>query len=110
MKFPNSTIDQPMTQSNPPESDFANLATDRPETSPGERSSAGSAGSGAGQVRRVELDALNAYYGSNHAVRNLNLAFEPGKVTAIIGPSGCGKSTMVRCVNRMHEEILGARA
>jgi phosphate transport system ATP-binding protein len=28
-------------------------------------------------------------------------------VTAIIGPSGCGKSTMVRCINRMHEEIPG---
>jgi phosphate transport system ATP-binding protein len=31
-------------------------------------------------------------------------------VTAIIGPSGCGKSTLVRCINRMHEEIPGARA
>jgi phosphate transport system ATP-binding protein len=31
-------------------------------------------------------------------------------VTAIIGPSGCGKSTMVRCINRMHEEIPGARS
>ena len=31
-------------------------------------------------------------------------------MTAIIGPSGCGKSTMVRCINRMHEEIPGARA
>ena len=31
-------------------------------------------------------------------------------MTAIIGPSGCGKSTVVRCINRMHEEIPGARA
>jgi phosphate transport system ATP-binding protein len=31
-------------------------------------------------------------------------------VTAIIGPSGSGKSTVVRCINRMHEEIPGARA
>jgi phosphate transport system ATP-binding protein len=31
-------------------------------------------------------------------------------VTALIGPSGCGKSTLVRCINRMHEEIPGARA
>ena len=31
-------------------------------------------------------------------------------MTAIIGPSGCGKSTMVRCINRMHEEIPGARS
>ena len=31
-------------------------------------------------------------------------------MTAIIGPSGSGKSTVVRCINRMHEEIPGARA
>ena len=36
--------------------------------------------------------------------------FPPNEVTAIIGPSGCGKSTLVRCLNRMHEEIPGARA
>jgi phosphate transport system ATP-binding protein len=36
--------------------------------------------------------------------------FAPNTVTAIIGPSGCGKSTMVRCINRMHEEIPGAYA
>ena len=33
-----------------------------------------------------------------------------GHVVAIIGPSGCGKSTFLRCVNRMHEEVQGARA
>src|SRR6187200_619127 len=61
-------------------------------------------------TRHVRLQELHAYYGDNHAVRGVNLAFEPGMVTAIIGPSGCGKSTMVRCVNRMHEEIPGARS
>jgi phosphate transport system ATP-binding protein len=61
-------------------------------------------------ARRVSLDGLHAYYGPNHAVRGLDLDFEPNQITAIIGPSGCGKSTMVRCINRMHEEIPGARA
>ena len=60
-------------------------------------------------ARRVELEALTAYYGDNPAVRNVSLEFRPSEVTAIIGPSGCGKSTLVRCVNRMHEEIAGAR-
>jgi phosphate transport system ATP-binding protein len=60
-------------------------------------------------VGAVDLKGLNAYYGSNHAVRGVSLAFDPSEVTAIIGPSGCGKSTMVRCINRMHEEIDGAR-
>jgi phosphate transport system ATP-binding protein len=61
-------------------------------------------------TRHVRLEDLHAFYGDNHAVRGVNLAFEPGRVTAIIGPSGCGKSTMVRCINRMHEEIPGARS
>jgi phosphate transport system ATP-binding protein len=62
---------------------------------------------GAGNLR---LEGLHAYYGGNHAVKGIDLGFESSRVTAIIGPSGCGKSTMVRCVNRMHEEIPGARA
>ncbi len=64
----------------------------------------------AAMTRRIVLEQLDAYYGSNHAVHEINLSFEPANVTAIIGPSGCGKSTMVRCINRMHEEIPGARA
>jgi phosphate transport system ATP-binding protein len=60
--------------------------------------------------RRVSIRGLNAYYGGQHAVRGLDLDFAPNEVTAIIGPSGCGKSTMVRCINRMHEEVPGARA
>ncbi len=62
------------------------------------------------EIGNVELRDLHAYYGSNHAVRGVSLGFDSGRVTAIIGPSGCGKSTMVRCINRMHEEVPGARA
>ncbi|MGA8744837.1 MAG: phosphate ABC transporter ATP-binding protein PstB [Solirubrobacterales bacterium] len=62
------------------------------------------------EVGNVQLRGLHAYYGTNHAVRGVSVAFDSGRVTAIIGPSGCGKSTMVRCINRMHEEIPGARA
>jgi phosphate transport system ATP-binding protein len=58
----------------------------------------------------VTLDGLHAYYGEQHALRGIDLRFPSGEVTAIIGPSGCGKSTMIRCINRMHEEIPGARA
>ncbi|MGI8506335.1 MAG: phosphate ABC transporter ATP-binding protein PstB [Solirubrobacteraceae bacterium] len=63
---------------------------------------------GAGQSVRIE--ALHAYYGEQHAIKGIDLEFPANEVTAIIGPSGCGKSTMVRCINRMHEEIPGARA
>jgi phosphate transport system ATP-binding protein len=59
--------------------------------------------------RTVTLERLTAYYGDNAAVTGVSVQFRPNEVTAIIGPSGCGKSTLVRCVNRMHEEIPGAR-
>ena len=59
--------------------------------------------------RQVRLSGLSAYYGAKAAVKNLHLDFAANQVTAIIGPSGCGKSTMVRCINRMHEEIPSAR-
>jgi phosphate transport system ATP-binding protein len=52
---------------------------------------------------------LNAWYGRKQALYDVNLVFEPLTITAMIGPSGCGKSTFVRCLNRMHEEIPGAR-
>jgi phosphate transport system ATP-binding protein len=58
----------------------------------------------------VTANQLNAFYRDNHAVRDLSLEFEPNSVTAMIGPSGCGKSTVLRCLNRMHEEIPGAYA
>jgi phosphate transport system ATP-binding protein len=58
----------------------------------------------------VKVKDLNAYYGNQHAVKNVTIDFPANEVTAIIGPSGSGKSTVVRCINRMHEEIPGARA
>ena len=60
--------------------------------------------------RTVTLDGLHAYYGETHAVKGVNLKYAANEVTAMIGPSGCGKSTVVRCINRMHEEIPGARS
>jgi phosphate transport system ATP-binding protein len=67
-------------------------------------------GAAASTARTVQLRGLNAFYGQTHAVRGVDLDFVGGAVTAMIGPSGCGKSTLVRCINRMHEEIPGARA
>ncbi|MBI5501289.1 MAG: phosphate ABC transporter ATP-binding protein [Deltaproteobacteria bacterium] len=52
---------------------------------------------------------LHAWFGANEALKGITLAFPETRVTAIIGPSGCGKSTFVRCLNRMHEVVPGAR-
>jgi phosphate transport system ATP-binding protein len=61
-------------------------------------------------ARSVTVERLNAWYGDQHSIKDLTLAFAPNQATALIGPSGSGKSTVVRCINRMHEEIPGARA
>jgi phosphate transport system ATP-binding protein len=52
---------------------------------------------------------MSVYYGSFRAVKGVNLAMEPQKITALIGPSGCGKSTVLRSFNRMNDLIPGAR-
>jgi phosphate transport system ATP-binding protein len=57
----------------------------------------------------VKAEDISAWYGKKLAVRDMNLEMKPNKVTALIGPSGCGKSTFIRCINRMHEVIPGAR-
>ena len=61
-------------------------------------------------ARSVTVEQLNAWYGDQQSIKDLTLSFAPNKATALIGPSGSGKSTVVRCINRMHEEIPGARA
>ncbi len=113
MNPPESTTDLPMTEPSRQDTDLTSGAAGagfRAPSPAGGTTSSPRRAAEAGPIRRVELQDLNAYYGDNHAVRDVNLTFEPERVTAIIGPSGCGKSTMVRCVNRMHEEILSARA
>jgi phosphate transport system ATP-binding protein len=106
----NKTEATTMTEPNPEPQIRPPVATGDPSSSlPGGEATAASRRRERG-VGSVELRGLNAYYGANHAVHNISLGFDSEKVTAIIGPSGCGKSTMVRCINRMHEEISSARA
>jgi len=57
----------------------------------------------------IDLKDLNVFYGSFHAVNNVNLAIPKNKITAFIGPSGCGKSTVLRCINRMNDLVPSAR-
>ncbi len=58
---------------------------------------------------KLKVENLNFYYGSFHALKNINLPIPSRKITAIIGPSGCGKSTLLRCFNRMHDLYANVR-
>ena len=51
---------------------------------------------------------FNAYFGSNHAVKNVNIEIPKNNIVAVMGPSGCGKTTFLRCINRLHELTPGA--
>jgi len=58
----------------------------------------------------IKSENFNAYFGDNHAVKNVSIEIPPNNVVAVMGPSGCGKTTFLRCINRMHELIPGAKA
>jgi phosphate transport system ATP-binding protein len=100
-------IVEPDSQTDSPREQIAPRAS-TPE-SPASKPSAPAAGA-AKQGLSVTLEKLRAFYGDAEQVKGIDLEFRANEVTAIIGPSGCGKSTMVRCINRMHEEIPGAHA
>ncbi|MGB3327382.1 MAG: phosphate ABC transporter ATP-binding protein PstB [Thermomicrobiales bacterium] len=57
----------------------------------------------------IDLQNLNVFYGSFHAVNDVNLTIPKNRITAFIGPSGCGKSTVLRCINRMNDLVPSAR-
>ena len=68
------------------------------------------ASSGDSLTLGMKVQDLSAFYGSFKALTDVSIDVQANKVTALIGPSGCGKSTFIRCLNRLHEVIPGARA
>jgi phosphate transport system ATP-binding protein len=58
---------------------------------------------------KLDVQDLNAWFYQKQALKNVNVKIPEKMVTAVIGPSGCGKSTFIRCINRMHELVPGAK-
>ncbi|MDE6182513.1 MAG: phosphate ABC transporter ATP-binding protein PstB [Eubacteriales bacterium] len=54
---------------------------------------------------KISVENLNLYYGTHHALKNINMNIKKGEITAFIGPSGCGKSTFLKTLNRMNDLI-----
>lgn len=54
---------------------------------------------------KISSSHLNLYYGTNHALKDVNLELYSNKITAFIGPSGCGKSTYLKTLNRMNDLV-----
>lgn len=58
---------------------------------------------------KVKAEGVDFYYGTFHALKNVNVQIAERQVTALIGPSGCGKSTFLRTINRMNDLIDGTK-
>lgn len=58
---------------------------------------------------KIEVRALDLYYGSFQALKKVSLAVPQNHITALIGPSGCGKSTLLKTLNRMNDLVEGCR-
>lgn len=52
---------------------------------------------------------LNLYYGTNHALKSVDMSIKEKSITAFIGPSGCGKSTFLKTLNRMNDLVPGVK-
>ena len=61
------------------------------------------------QTVKIEARKVQVYYGTNHAIKDVDVDVLDKTVTAFIGPSGCGKSTFLRCLNRMNDTIPSCR-
>ena len=60
-------------------------------------------------MNKFEVKNMDLYYGSFHALKNINIAIPEKEITAFIGPSGCGKSTFLKSLNRMNDLVEGCR-
>ena len=57
----------------------------------------------------LRTEALSLWYGKRQALSDVDLDVPARRITALIGPSGCGKSSLLRCLNRLNDEIAEAR-
>ena len=60
-------------------------------------------------MSKLIIENLNLHYGDFHALKNINMGIDEGKITAFIGPSGCGKSTLLKSLNRMNDLVEGCK-
>ena len=55
----------------------------------------------------IKMKNVCAGYANEEVLHNINLEFEPEKVTVIIGPNGCGKSTLLKTLVNLNEHSSG---
>lgn len=58
----------------------------------------------------INVNKMNKWYDSYHALRDINLTVRKGERIVICGPSGSGKSTLIRCINQLEKHQSGLLA
>ena len=56
----------------------------------------------------VRIQNMDKYYGTFHALKDINLDVAAGEKVVICGPSGSGKSTLIRCMNKLEDYQSGS--
>jgi phosphate transport system ATP-binding protein len=57
----------------------------------------------------LEIANLRVRYGARVAVGGVSFGVPARRITALIGPSASGKSTLLRCLNRLNDEVANCR-
>jgi branched-chain amino acid transport system ATP-binding protein len=55
----------------------------------------------------LETRGVNVHFGGHHAVRDVDLDVEAGRITALIGPNGAGKTTTFNVITGLQETTSG---
>jgi branched-chain amino acid transport system ATP-binding protein len=58
-------------------------------------------------VPLLEVRGVNVHFGGNHAVRDVDLSVEAGRITGLIGPNGAGKTTTFNVITGLLEATSG---
>jgi len=52
---------------------------------------------------KFEIHELNIWFGSLHALQQLNMEIQANEILSVIGPSNSGKTTFLRALNRLND-------
>ena len=55
----------------------------------------------------LKLEHIDKQYAEHHALKDINVTFNPHETTVIVGPSGSGKSTLLRSLNLLEHPDSG---